>query len=295
MQSVVPAKALKSVVAAILCASLMLTTYFPFPLMAQGVQQNDFLAVELIHNIQEVWEARDYNSWVLAGDKPTSGGTANYTTGWLALHVEPGAPLNGFTQAGVLTTEFGARWFVYSTVGIVEPCLVGSPEWPRQGGGYNGCVGDYGYMAGNPPYATTWLKPELVTYGQGFWIARIWDDYGNVIDAAKINSTNTVITRAYVASEETWTSATNPQLRMLFYHWHPQYMRWGTGWQEWASSYGPGGSTNFLNSYREPNPPGGFPCPSIYASATNLGGDPRYWASSNYGGSFVACSINPLW
>jgi hypothetical protein len=234
---------------------------------------NDFVIGELRVDQSSVNQSRDYRTSLYVGDKPTSGG--GYTTAWFGVNL---VQYNGtlysakFSQVGFLTDNGGVRWFVYSEAGV--QCLQGSPNW-----GNLGCWGNYGDRAtiGN------WQNVELVTYGQGFWIARVYNQYGNPLDVAKIMSSSLRIYRAQATTEEAHSLVTDPYLKAAFYHWHPRYMVWGTGFQEWPASSG--GNNNHIWTW-----PQGM-CPWHYGATVNLSGDPRYWFAGT-GGSI--CSRNPL-
>ncbi|MBI4672148.1 MAG: hypothetical protein HY741_10840 [Chloroflexi bacterium] len=233
-------------------------------------------------------QAKDYTSEILAGGKPSSvPNLSSYTAGWLGINLaendQTPAP-NGkiypwrFTQVGLQTNAKGVRWFVYSEQGHYQAtqCLRGSDEqWPGLG-----CSGNYNDLVA----LGRWTKVELVTYmNQGFWIARIYDQNGRAYDVAKIFHPSLQVFRVQVTTEEAYAgvSGPDPHIYAEFYHNRPQYMVWGTGFQDWPASAG--GNVNNLWTF----PPG--ICPDLYGANIYA---PRYWAglSSN----FAHCVINPL-
>lgn len=237
---------------------------------------NDFVNGELRVDQTSVNRSRDYRTRLYVSSRPT--GSGGYTAGWLGVDL---ARYDGtlysakFSQVGFLTDINGVRWFVYSEAGV--QCLQGAPV---PGWGNRGCWGNYGDRAtiGN------WQRVELVTYtGQGFWIARVYDQNNNPLDVVKIMSSSVTIYRALATTEEAHTLATDPYLTARFYHSHPQYMVWGTGFQEWPASSG--GNNNRIWTW-----PQGI-CDFHYGATVNLLGDPRYWFAGT-GGS--TCSRSPL-
>lgn len=260
---------------------LTLACILAAPVTAADAAGNDFIIGELRVDLSSVYQSRDFTHFVWSGQRPTSGG--GYTTGWLGvrLGVFDGTLFSGkFTQVGVITDLIGPYWFVLTEVGI--QCLQG--RFVIVQGGAQACWGNYNdrVTSGN------WNRVELVTYGQGFWIARVYDIYGNPQDVAKIMESGTRIYRAQATSEQAYTDSTNPHLRADFYHYDPEYMVWGTGFQDWPASSG--GSNNYIYPY----PGAGTVCPTWYKAVfttSNL----RFWfAGSSPGpGGVAVCSLNP--
>jgi len=209
-----------------------------YQIIAAGIVSasgNDFAHTELRVDLASVYNSKDYQELINTTAKPAAGtASLGYTTGWLSVDL---AAFNGstysaqFTQVGIITDEYGPRWFVYAEPGV--QCLSGSANW-----GTLGCIGAYNARVG----LGIWTKVELVTYNQGFWILRVYDQNNSPLDVAKVWSTSTRIYRANASSEEAWGGSSDPHLTANFFHHHPKYIN--SGWQEWPAFTGTSPSTN---------------------------------------------------
>lgn len=160
-------------------------------------------------------------------------------------------------------------WFVYSEDPIT--CLQGTPFWWNWDKlRFFGCIGEPDSLAS----LQEWTRVELVTYGQGLWIARVDDLNGNVADVAQITTTQYTIYRANVNMEQAYSDIAAPYLLGRFFFWHPQYMEWGVGFHDWPASLGP--NINDLYATSIPLGINKF-CPQHYGATINLLGDSRYW------------------
>jgi hypothetical protein len=261
----------------LLLATIALTAAFVPTIASAG---NDFVDTELRVDLPVIFQARDYIAYVAPTAKPAS--TGAYTNGWLGLNLASytGATYSAqFSQVGLMTYNTGVQWFVYAEPGV--QCLRGTNAWVGTDGVVRGCVGSFSDLVS----VGQWTKVELVTYGQGFWIARVYDQNSVGHDVAKIWSTSLRIYRAFQVSEEGYWVSSDPYLTMSYYHWHPQYMAGGQGFQDWPAS-GSTGSTNYL--FTSPS----TICPGHYGAYLRLSGDPRYWFDGNVTGAY-ACSTNP--
>ena len=229
--------------------------------LAQG---NDWVAGDLRVDSGEIYGARDYRVSLLTDAAPATAG--GYTAAYLGLDLAlfDGTPYSAqFTQVGLLTDEGGIRWFVYAEPGVT--CLLGSPEW-----GTRGCLGDPNHLVA----FGSWHRVELVTYGPGQWIARVYDDGGTGYDVAIIWSDGTRIYFAESATEEAYSVSPDPFLQASFYHWHPQ-LKIGSVFQEWPESVGGNNSTILV-----------WPasiCPDHYGASPNWTGDERAWFAGTGG------------
>jgi hypothetical protein len=239
---------------------------------------NDFVVGDLRVDLPEVYSAGDYRVHLLAYEKPTTGYYRDFTTAWLGAFLAEfnGQPGSGqFSQVGFITQKAGVRWFVYAEPGV--DCLLGGPDDPND---TQHCYGDYGELV----TLNTWQQVELVKYPQdNFWIARVYDTTGSPHDVAKIWSTSNRIYLARSDTEEGYYEAGDPYITASFYHWHPQYMNWQSGWQDWPASSG--GNCNDI--WTSPVPI----CPYHYGANPNMWGDPRSWFAGT-GGKW--CDVDPL-
>lgn len=257
-------------------AILVLSAVTAMVTTAVFAQGNDFVVGELRVDVSEVYSSGDYGVLLLANGQPAEGG--GYTVGWLGLDL---AEYTGelysaqFSQVGLLTNESGLYWFVYAEPGVT--CLRGDsvPGWGTCNGRPCGCQGDANDLVALGSFH--WV--ELVTYGQGYWIARVHTSSQVGYDVAKIWSDSPRIYRASSTSEEVYSDPQDPFLHASFYHWHPQYMVWGSGFQEWPESAG--GQRSFI-WVTDLNGQTDF-CPDHYGADPNMWGDERAWYAGSGG------------
>ena len=237
---------------------------------------NDLVWGELRVDLDGVNLAHDYIVSIQTAGLPSNGGSLDFTAGWLGIDV----PV--FLQVGYMTRKTGVHWFIKEFSSSTIECFQGT--YKVVGGGGEACYGDLSDHAsiGN------FHRVELVTYNQGFWIARVHDQYENPLDVARINfrPSSCSISRAIVSTEETYTEASDPHMIAYFWYSHPKYFIGGTGYPfaEWPATSG----TNRNYIRRQPT----NICPSWYYAKLNWQGDPRVWyAGSATQGSGV-CSGN---
>jgi len=232
---------------------------------------NDFIGVDLRTDLASVYTAQDYQVWISSNAGP-SGNYPTFTTGWLSVNLddEPGDYGHLFTQVGLMTDSLGIYWFVYAEPGV--ECLRGSYAWYNSTlGKYLGCKGvnadivNFGHLH----------RVELVTYGEGFWIARVEDNLGIPYDVAKILSDSPYIYDADVVFEEGWTQSQDPFETGYFFMRNPGYNNWSTGFSAWPTS-GPGGNNTL---YPLPS----NICPQYYGAVLDINADPRYWFAGTGG------------
>ena len=89
----------------------------------------------------------------------------------------------------------------------------------------------------------------------------------------------------YTSSEESYANPPDPNIMVRYYHFHPQYYKYPTGWTDWPCSIQAcqPAAPNYLFS-------GSF-CPQQYGGVINLTGDPRSWFAGTGG---TVCDQNPL-
>jgi len=186
------------------------------------------------------------------------------------LDDEPGLYGHLFTQVGLLTDSHGIYWFVYAEPGV--ECLRGHYDhYNYDLGKYLGCRGDntdlvdFGQLS----------RVELVTYHEGYWIARVQDISGYMRDVAKIWSDSPYIYDANVAFEEGWTQSQDPFELGYYFMWHPGYNNWTTGFSEWPMSTPLSENTLYSSPMSI--------CPQHYGAVINFDEDPRYWFAGTGG------------
>ena len=244
---------------------------------------NDFVIVDMRTDLTELTQAWDYKAWISSTQLSNGNHPGGFTSGWLSIDLDNQPGLYGakFTQVGIMTDPArGLFWFAFSEEPI--ECLQGTYYWwHADQSRYFGCRGD----PNDHVELQEWSAVELVTYGQGFWIARVYDKLGNGLDVARITTNKTTIFDALVVMEEGYSETADPYMLGSFFFWHPQYMISGQGFQEWKASLG--GINNVL--YVTNDQGSNVFCPQFYGANINLFGDPRYW----YGGSgWIVCSAN---
>jgi hypothetical protein len=246
----------------------------------------DYIGSDLRVDLPEVSSARDFQVWIATNGTVNSWDTTtSATSAWLGVYILP-APT--FFQVGVYVNKYGYHWFAM-TDGSQINCLEGS-FW-QSTPPYTGCMGDpYVYIPSNPQSQ----KFELVSYSNGNWIARVYDMNGNGHDVATISLSNVIINRINVTFEQIWGGYDSDLYNnAVFAFKHPQYMKWGTGFQDWPDSntaqlYNP------QTSYVYPSGTNGTAfCPVQYGAAWNFGNDPRAWyAGTRVSNLNIICNFN---
>lgn len=221
--------------------------------------------------------AGDYKVLVMASDKPHLDEADNATTyGWLGIDLAQGSGVGGleFTQVGLLTDKTGVRWFVYAESGVT--CLEGDPSFGTCNGYSCGCEGDnYQWVT---LYGWHWM--ELVTYGQGFWIARVYEPNGTAHDVAQIWSTSQQIYYAQSTTEEAYSTPSDPFITASFYYCYPQVSIPGQGFQNWPQSVGGPASSNIHVTNQNGH---NVACPQHYGADPNLWGEEYAWFAGTGG------------
>jgi hypothetical protein len=224
---------------------------------------NDFVVGEFRVDLAEVTSAQDYKLDLLATSLPSQNG--GYTAGWIGIYLDnqtSGHFPKKFTQVGLYTDKDRIYWFVYSEAGVA--CLQGNNFWNDPQVGVIGCRA---YLT---PSVTlnTWHTVELVSYGTGFWYARVYDANQNPKDVAQIFSSSTTIYRAYSATEEAYSVANDPNLEATFYHHEPRYKNINAygDFQLWPRSNN--GNISYIGTTTINTP---LPiCPNKYGATPNI-------------------------
>lgn len=256
------------------CCLLVCIIYFIAFVHSDAQAGNDFILTELRVDIPIVYSARDYK--VLIG---TMSGlpSAPFTTGWLGIELSNNSGLFGkqFSQVGIMTNNQGVYWFVYAEPGV--ECLRGNYGWwDNTAGKYLGCYGNYYDLVS----ANQYFPVELVTYQQGYWIARITDQNGLPHDLAKIWTDSVYTYRANVNMEEGYTQAQDPFLLAQFLFWHPQYFDYSyQTFLDWPTSI----DDHINNLYATDLTGLGDFCSDHYGALVNIGNDERNWYAGTGG------------
>jgi hypothetical protein len=228
-------------------------------------------------------QSLDYRGWIYAGYNiaplPSTPLYTAYAAGWLGFWLSP-CPWPPdywgqcqFSQVGYLADRDGLRWFVYAEPGV--QCLAGSNYWYHNGV-LIGCLSN----VNDRVRIGTFQIFEMVRYMQdNFWVVRVYDPNGSPLDVAKIWSTSAAIFKAEMTSEEGIATGVNdPNIMLRYYHYHPQYMKWGTGFLDWPDSGG--GQNNILDTIS--SPAHAF-CPQQYGAVQRIANDPKSWFAGTGG------------
>ncbi|HEX7556800.1 MAG TPA: hypothetical protein VF338_09265 [Leptolinea sp.] len=190
-----------------------------------------------------------------------------------------------------MVNKTGYHWFAM-TDGSQITCLDGS--FYQSTPPYVGCTGDpYIYISENQ-----FQRFELINKLDGYWYARVYeiDGTGHEVghDVARITLSNLVISRINATFEQYWGGqSSNLYNNAVFVFKHPQYMKWGVGFQEWPNSdiaplYSP--QTSFV--YPSGHNGTGF-CPTHYGASWNFGNNPRIWYAGSWVSSLnIICNFN---
>ena len=197
--------------------------------------------------------------------------------GWLGIH--PGSThVNNFIQVGITSSFNRTSWFVsldpnFNNTGVPQIlCLRGIPSWYDINNRAHGCLGNSGDLGIG---LQNWGRFQLVTYGDGKWIARVRNNATNqVADVAFIYNSNTTLASAEVTMEEWWSGlGGNPWVNGGFYSNDLKY-RTGSYWAHWPSNIG----SNYGNAtIGTVSNSGSQICPDHYRVQSYVQGNPYLW------------------
>ncbi len=229
------------------------------PNLAYANTGNDHIGGELRVDLPIVSNSGDYRVSI-AGNGPVNNWdtTPSYTSAWLAVY------LPVFFQVGMVVNSTGYHWFAMTDGPQIE-CLAGT-TW-NSTPPYKGCIENLNlthYIS--PGY---YQDVEIVSYMDGYWIARFYEVDGTPHDVARIPSNAQTVTRVSANFEEPWVADSDPYLPAVFAFRHPQYMVWGDDFRDWPIS------TNDNKSIIYPSGPG--LCPLHYGAVLLWGNEPRTW------------------
>jgi hypothetical protein len=159
---------------------------------------NDFVLVDLRTDIPEVMNSLDYHVWIASAGGPSSN-YPTFTTAWLSVDLDnlPGLYGHLLSQVGLMADSRGIYWFVYAEPGV--ECLQGYEDWwSSEKNMYLGCKGYIGQFVGFGHFH----RVELLSYRNGYWIARVEDSQGVPHEVARILSNVETIFDASVDMEE---------------------------------------------------------------------------------------------
>lgn len=243
---------------------LILTTLFS---TNSGVNAagSTFLSADLRTDLQEIQTAGDFRVKIAATSLPSEG-FPSYTAGWLGIALDKmGTP----TQVGIMADQMGIYWFAFSQAPI--RCIQGtSAWWSDTEQRYMGCKGDLNSLVSLGVFHTV----ELVNYGQGEWIARIFDAADNGYDLAVIDHPGETIYDVDVTFEEAYLQEEDPYLESSFVFYRPQYNTWSpeNGFADWPASQAQYNNTLYID--------GASPeeiCPTQYSIKTMYQASARAW------------------
>nr|MBA3570267.1 hypothetical protein [Pyrinomonadaceae bacterium] len=133
---------------------------------------NSFVGVELRVDTIPITHAGKYSHRLWAGiERSDRAQEGEFVTAWFSVNLAPyqhdsaGTTIvysGKFSQVGLMVTATGIRWFVYSEAKV--ECLRGTKYW-----GDIGCLGEVSDLVDDG----YWHTVELVSTGQGYWLARV--------------------------------------------------------------------------------------------------------------------------
>lgn len=271
----------------IISIALCVTVLLPATVWASG---NDILnaqwQTDYAYDSYNINYSTPYYSYIQATTyADTTAGTN--TSGWISVTLHPpeyyqdGSEIPGsekFSQVGVMQAPNGqdgtsVYWFVESEAEL--QCLSGT-AFPIDSV-ISGCAGDSGAYVRFGQW-----NPFSIYHANGRWFAGLVDWTGQYsIDVAAMTLRNDqgiyydsgTVYGTDVAAEEIYGGASDPQIGMGYYFYHPSYYRIGTGYQDW-----PGGQSN--PSAYDPfylSTPGRQPPPYCLYGGYFGFSDPRLW------------------
>ncbi len=227
---------------------------------------NSFIIGDLRVDLPEVYNAHDYRVHLYANSLPPTGDMRNFATAWLGIFLGEydGSTGSGqFSQVGLSATRNGLQWFVYAEPGVL--CYRGSNPDPYH------CYGDYNDLVS----IGSWHQVRLYKgASQGYWYARVYDESGGYVTVARINNQSDRIYLARSDTEEGYYESSDPFITVQFYHWHPQYMKFGN-WTDWPESNGAGIDEIWTSPVSI--------CPDHYGATPNINNNERYWYAGSGG------------
>lgn len=241
---------------------------------------NTFFTADLRTDLPEVYSAGDYRVKIAAERLPATA-FPSYTAGYLGINLAPPESASQITRVGLMADQTGLYWFVYSQSLI--RCLQGTPVWWSDAlGQYQGCKESAIQMIQQGFSHTV----ELVSYGQGEWIARVFDTAETGYDIAVITNPGEQVYDADVNFEEAYVQLQDPYLSSAFVFYRPQYNTWNSaeGFADW-----PANSTWHRNTLYADSASNTDLCPSHYA-VKSMYGSPRAWYAGTSGVA-TACSL----
>ena len=263
----------------IIVATLLFLQLFPSTSQAQQTLNfNEWVGVDFPVSNSSVSSAMDYFVYMVATDKPELAGTAKAVNYFGMRAGTNTSTFNAFIHAGLYVSNEGYRWFAaaspsHPNAPVVE-CLRGNPAWYNSGGRETGCVSGYGDLGLGQ---NQWLRVQIVTYRQGFWIVRLQNPgTGAKVDVAKIHNPNTTLTDADIVGEESWSGVDptqNPWVKVKFYDLDFKY-RTNYYWNHMPSDIG---GDYGLNNIWEASNSSSDPCPSHYGITKNIQNNPYLW------------------
>jgi hypothetical protein len=262
--------------AILLVVSLFLSD---FSLVHAG--EDGWLTATLRTDLTAVRTAKDYITFLEIVQYPNSNiqwQNQWWSKGYLKIYI-PNTPPSVFMEVGIRLRKLydplvaPRKWYVDAPgPGLSIQCLRGTYIQ------FSSCVGD-----DNDSLTTTAAEYrfELVTYGDGFWIARVQNmSTLQIADVARISTSSTVANNVFVSM---WLKEGSdpPPNKAIFRHRDPSYMVWGSGFQLWPLSSGGNNNTVAAVSL--------VGCPQYYKGAS-VG--TRTWLAGNLAAG--SCTINPL-
>jgi len=142
---------------------------------------------------------------------------------------------------------------------------------------HHGCLGNVGDLGVD---LHLWVRVQMVTYGSGKWVVRVYDVNGNPHDVADVYNTNQTLARAEVDTEESWfgnSPSENPWVDLGFYNLDLKYKSGGS-WLSWPAG-----------NLAEYSASGADICPSHYRVVPNAQGNSGMWYAG-IGGVGTVCS-----
>jgi hypothetical protein len=236
---------------------------------------NDFVQVNLAHDIPFVYNAMGYRVDLMANQKPDSNPSV-FTPAWLGLYLDNRPPTEDFygefSQIGIKTDANGVYWFVYAEPGVT--CLQGEYDyWNQIRQRYFGCRGYFDQYVSLGTKITVSLETSSTS---GYWLATLWETVNGQTSphpVALINNNSKRIYEAFATMEEGIPNVLDPYdpyLMADFYISHPQYYNPATDtYNEWPVSQPPGPNSNYSFLYTISNYPGRVICP-IYLLWSNI-------------------------
>lgn len=240
-----------------------------------------------------VYQARDYTTYTLAKREPIVY-AVNRGDSYFRAGIAGSIFSDSYVEVGIrLFGNGNSKWYVRTLHAIAIDCLIPGSILIVQPNAYRECQGS---VTIQPIISIKkWYRLQVVTYNQGFWIARIYDDTGYPRDVARVYEPSNLLRIGGTYQSTRIEAYPGSFAGVSFNHWHPYFMAGGS-WVLWplSNSSLPTFSRNKFWVAGTCSPVATTPS---YKGFLQLSGDPRFWFAGYWDSSTTytpTCNSDPM-